>query len=52
MSLDGFVQSTPREDENAPAPPKGSVGKLPKGLRAVKNKDGCSRNVCEGDAGL
>ena len=33
MSLDGFVKSTPREDENAPAPPRGSIGKLPKGLR-------------------
>ena len=34
--MEGFVTATPRErreDEDAPPPPKASIGKLPKGER-------------------
>ena len=33
MSLDGFVQSSARDDEPGPALPKPSIGKLPGGAR-------------------
>eukprot|EP00966_Prymnesium_polylepis_P272432 6294266-Prymnesium_polylepis.1 len=32
--MQSFVSSTPRADEDAPPPPKGSIGQLPKGARS------------------